>query len=142
METASAVMDGVAWELLFFVRAFFLGFCLRMGYDGLLLLRLLLRHRHIVISLEDFIFWMTGSVLMFGLLFQENNGTPRLFALAGVLAGMLLYHLGPSPLICGLFDRILRLIRRKRKIIGKNVKEALKKMRNQFRMKTRKEHKE
>lgn len=142
METASAVTDGVVWELLFFARAFFLGFCLRMGYDGLLLFRMLLRHRHIVISLEDFIFWMTGSVLMFGLLFRENNGTPRLFALAGVLAGMVLYHLGPSALVCGLFDRILRFLRRKRKIIGKNVKEALKKMKNRVRMGKRKENKE
>lgn len=44
--------------------------------------------------------------LMFGLLFRENNGTPRLFSLIGIAAGMALYQLGPAKLTGSLFCKI------------------------------------
>lgn len=122
------MMGGVTWELLFFLRAFFLGFCLRMAYDGFLLLRMVWRHPRFCITIEDLLFWMAGSVMMFGLLFHENNGTPRLFALLGVLAGMMLYHLGPSRVVCGGFGKVLQFVERCRRILQKKVESLLKKL--------------
>ncbi len=112
MEETSEIIKGVDWELFFFLRAFFLGFSLRMGYDFFLISRRLWKHHGFWITVEDFIFWMTGSILMFGLLFKENNGTPRLFALLGVLAGMILYHVGPSPCVLSLFQWIQKLMKK------------------------------
>ena len=43
---------------------------------------------------------------MFGLLFRENNGTPRLFSLIGIAVGMALYQLGPAKLTGSLFCKI------------------------------------
>lgn len=134
MEETSAVIKGVNWELIFFLRAFFLGFCMRMGYDVFLVLRRIWKHRSLWITLEDFIFWMTGSILMFGLLFRENNGTPRGFALFGVLAGMILYHFGPSPFFLGIFDMIRKKVKKIKKIIRKNVVALLQKTKKQSRM--------
>lgn len=142
MEAASAVVGGVAWELTFFARAFLLGFCLRMGYDGLWLFRRLIRHRHFWITAEDFLFWAAGSVMMFGLLFRENNGTPRLFALLGVLAGMLLYHLGPSPLFCKAVDFCLRAVGKCGKKIREKVGKVLKKRKKKVRIKEEPNYKE
>lgn len=105
MEETAKVIGGVAGELLFFSRSFFLGFMLRMCYDPLVLLRKALRHPWWLVNLQDVLFWAVSSLCMFGLLFRENNGTPRLFALAGILAGMILYHLGPGKLICVSFVR-------------------------------------
>ncbi len=127
MEETSAIMKGVDWELYFFLRAFFLGFCLRMGYDLFLIFRKICRHRHFWVNAEDFLFWMTGSILMFGLLFQENSGTPRFFALLGVMAGMILYHMGPSPLCLGIFEVLRKTIRKMKKIVEKRFNALLQK---------------
>lgn len=127
MEEADALMGGVRWELLFFAEVFFLGFCLRMSYEILWIFRRLVRHRHFFITLEDFCFWLTGSILMFGLLFKENNGTPRLFAIFGVLIGMGMCHLGPGRLFRSLFNLWLSKIKALNKIFRNFIRKVLKK---------------
>lgn len=134
MEETSAVIKSINWELFFFLRAFFLGFCMRMGYDIFLVLRRLWKHGRFWIAMEDFIFWGMGSILMFGLLFRENNGTPRGFALLGILSGMILYHFGPSPFFLGIFDMVRKKVRKLEKIIWKKVVDLLQKMKKQSRM--------
>ncbi len=142
MEAASEVAGGVVWELTFFVSAFFLGFCLRMGYDILWLFRRLVRHKRFFVGLEDFFFWVTGSVLMFGLMFRENNGTPRLFAILGALAGMFLYHIGPGSLFRMLTEKILGFLGKCQKKIRENVGKLLKKRKKQGRIKKEANYKE
>ena len=108
MEEAAKVIGGITGELVFFVRSFFLGFVLRMCYDPLILLRKTWHHPRWLVNLQDALYWMAGSLTMFGLLFRENNGTPRLFAIAGILTGMLLYQLGPGRLTIYLYQMLLR----------------------------------
>lgn len=104
MEEAVTVIGGVTGELLFFVRSFLLGFLLRLGYEPLILLRKFFHHPKLLVDVQDSLFWTAGSFLMFGLLFRENNGTPRLFSIIGILAGMALYQLGPGKLTKSFFD--------------------------------------
>lgn len=106
MEEAAKVIGGVTGELVFLLRAFLLGFLLRLGYEPLILLRKLFRHPKLLVDLQDIFFWTVGSFLMFGLLFRENNGTPRLFSIVGILFGMLLYQLGPAKLSKHLFCKL------------------------------------
>ena len=108
MEEAAKVIGGVTGELLFFARSFLLGFLLRLGYEPLILVRKLFRHPKLLVDVQDILFWTAGSCLMFGLLFRENNGTPRLFSLVGILTGMILYQLGPGHLTGWLFDKLGR----------------------------------
>lgn len=131
MEETSAIIKSVEWEVIFFLRAFFLGFCMRMGYDIFLILRRLIRHRQVWVALEDFCFWGMGSVLMFGLLFRENNGTPRGFVIIGVLLGMCLYHFGPSPILLRIVDEIKKISKKMSKIITKKVTYLLQKIKKQ-----------
>ena len=106
MEEAATVIRGVTGELLFFARSFLLGFLLRLGYEPLILARKLFRHPKLLVDVQDIVFWTAGSFLMFGLLFRENNGTPRFFSIIGILAGMALYQLGPGQLTKTLFNRL------------------------------------
>ena len=106
MEEAAKVIGGVAGELVFFMRSFLLGFLMRLGYEPIIFFRRVFRQPKLLLDVQDVLFWTFGSFLMFGLLFRENNGTPRLFSLIGIAAGMALYQLGPAKLTGSLFCKI------------------------------------
>ena len=106
MEEAAKVIGGVAGELVFFMRSFLLGFLMRLGYEPIIFFRRVFRQPKLLLDVQDVLFWTFGRFLMFGLLFRENNGTPRLFSLIGIAAGMALYQLGPAKLTGSLFCKI------------------------------------
>lgn len=76
-------------ELTFLLHSFCLGLGIILVYHCLRILRAVIPHKRIIIGLEDLCFWIANSFLIFGLMFIENNGTIRMFAIFGVLAGML-----------------------------------------------------
>ena len=132
MEEAAKVIGGVTGELLFFARSFLLGFLLRLGYEPLILLRKLFRHPKLLVNVQDILFWTAGSFLMFGMLFRENNGTPRLFSLVGLLAGMILYQLGPGRLTGALFEKLRRKSREWKRIYQEKRKKRIQKRENRI----------
>ena len=132
MEEAAKVIGGVTGELLFFARSFLLGFLLRLGYEPLILLRKLFRHPKLLVNVQDILFWTAGSFLMFGMLFRENNGTPRLFSLVGILAGMILYQLGPGHLTGALFNELRRKSREWKRIHQEKRKKCIQKRENRI----------
>lgn len=132
MEEAAKVIGGVTGELLFFARSFLLGFLLRLGYEPLILVRKLFRHPKLVVDVQDILFWTAGSFLMFGLLFRENNGTPRLFSLVGILAGMILYQLGPGRLTGALFNKLRRKSHEWKRIYQEKRKDRIQKRKDRI----------
>ncbi len=86
-----------------------MGIVITFIYDFILIGRQMIRHSVIGISLEDLIFWIFCAVLVFYLLYEENNGMLRWFAVAGAAAGMFLYKklVGRSLvlLISGIFKK-------------------------------------
>lgn len=136
MEEAAKVIGGVTGELVFLLRSFLLGFLLRLGYEPLILLRKLFRHPKLLVDLQDIFFWTVGSFMMFGLLFRENNGTPRLFSIVGILFGMLLYQLGPAKLSKLLF---CKLKAKKKKLKDQFQKKFKNKLQNRFQLKYKNE---
>ncbi len=60
-------------------------------YDGLRLFRHLVRHGTALVALEDLCYWTVYSLLLFRMMYLENDGMIRGFALLAVLLGMLLY---------------------------------------------------
>ena len=135
MEEAAKVIGGVTGELLFFARSFLLGFLLRLGYEPLILVRKLFRHPKLLVDLQDILFWTAGSFLMFGLLFRENNGTPRLFSLVGILVGMILYQLGPGRLTGALFNKLRRKSREWKRIYQEKRKNRIQKHKDRLQKK-------
>ena len=126
MEEAAKVIGGVAGELVFFMRSFLLGFLMRLGYEPIIFFRRVFRQPKLLLDVQDVLFWTFGSFLMFGLLFRENNGTPRLFSLIGIAAGMALYQLGPAKLTGSLFCKIRKKRLERRKMEKKRLKKTQK----------------
>lgn len=75
----------------------FLGVSILLGmglfflYDILRIFRRIVPHGNIWIGVEDFIYWLICTGAVFVMLYQENDGMVRGFALGGVIVGMLLY---------------------------------------------------
>ncbi|RHQ16055.1 sporulation protein [Clostridium sp. AM48-13] len=67
------------------------GIALMMMYDGLRIFRWLVRHSSFWTGMEDAAYWLFASFATFRLLFGQNDGVLRGYAVAGVLGGMVFY---------------------------------------------------
>lgn len=83
--------EGILFELQFFFRAFFWGVLMMILYDGIRIFRRLIPHNTAAVAVEDILYWLVCGVLIFGMLYVENSGAIRGFAIAAVVLGMLLY---------------------------------------------------
>ena len=77
-----------AWLLLL---SLLVGCWLMLVYDLLRVLRLMIKHSSFVMGIEDFFYWIYGGTATFMLLYEQNDGGLRLYAIVGVLVGMVLY---------------------------------------------------
>ena len=78
-------------EVTFFLHSVLMGVVITFVYDWLLILRKLIKHNNLWISLEDFFFWAACGVGVFYMLYRENNGILRWFTVIGALIGMVCY---------------------------------------------------
>lgn len=62
-------------------------------YDILRIFRRVVAHGNIWIGVEDLLYWLVCTGVVFVMLYQENDGMMRGFALGGVVLGTLLYYL-------------------------------------------------
>lgn len=97
-------------EVLFLLYSFLLGVIITFVYDGFLILRRLIKHNTFLVSLEDFIFWIACAVSVFYVLYEENNGILRWFAVLGAGLGMIVYKKTLSPLIINTVSGVLSWI--------------------------------
>lgn len=94
-------------EVMFFFHSFLLGIVITFVYDGFLVLRRVIRHNLLLISLEDMIFWIACAIGVFYMLYEENNGVLRWFAVFGATLGMLLYKETVSDFLVKIFSKVL-----------------------------------
>lgn len=85
------VSEDIFRELDFFAVSFVLGILLVLAYDCLRILRRLIRHGAVCISLEDLCYWIVAAFVIFAMLYQKNDGLIRGFSICGIVLGMLLY---------------------------------------------------
>lgn len=76
-----------------------LGAGLMALYDLLRLFRILAPHGKLWTGLEDGAYWLLSGCATFLLLFWQNEGSLRWYAVAGVLGGMLLYSAAVSRIL-------------------------------------------
>lgn len=86
------VSSEIFQEMVLLGEAFFLGVVLMMIYDVIRFLRHFIRHHGIVVAIEDLLFWTIASLSIFYLLFLENSGRVRMYAIGGTALGMVLYY--------------------------------------------------
>ncbi len=61
-------------------------------YDLLRIFRRVVPHGVCAVALEDVLYWAGTALLIFQLLYRENDGAVRGYALFAVAVGMLFYH--------------------------------------------------
>lgn len=117
------ISQDITKEIMFLFHSFLLGIVITFVYDGFLVLRKLFKHTMLLISLEDMIFWIACALSVFCVLYEENNGMLRWFAVAGATLGMLVYKKTLSrPLVNGVsavFSFLFRIMGKVWKIIMK-----------------------
>ena len=79
----------IAEEGAFWLSSVLLGIAIAFVYDCLRVFRRVVVHGTVMISLEDLFYWVFVSFRFFYLLYAENDGTVRWFAIAGAFLGML-----------------------------------------------------
>ncbi len=81
----------ILFEVNFFLHSFLLGVVITFVYDWFLIFRRSIRHNIFMISMEDMFFWIACALGVFYMLYRENNGVLRWFAVFGAAIGMLVY---------------------------------------------------
>lgn len=106
--------DAIMIELRFFGTSVLWGVILLILYDLLRIFRRVIIHNGFFIAFEDLIYWVVSSLLIFHMMYQQNNGIIRGFAILAMLLGMILYHSVFSELfvytISTLLNQIINLI--------------------------------
>lgn len=97
--------QGITIELQFFMISILWGAIILLAYDQLRIIRRVISHNILFITLEDLIFWILASIFIFAMIYEKNSGTIRGFSIMGMGIGMVLYHYILS-------DRIVQLISR------------------------------
>lgn len=87
------VGQNIIEELDIFRNACILGAVMVAGYDLLRLFRRFISHGIFWVSVEDFFYWMVFGVIIFMLLYRDNDGSMRGYILGGIVFGGLLYYL-------------------------------------------------
>ena len=90
-------------EVWFVLHSFLLGAGITFCYDFFRILRRVVPHGILWISLEDMVFWLMTAGGIFSLLYYENNGVFRWIAVFSAGAGMFVY----KRTLSGLFVRLV-----------------------------------
>ena len=104
------VSEDIFREMDFFAVSFVLGIVLVLIYDCLRILRRLIRHGVIWISLEDLCYWVFTAFVIFAMLYQKNDGLIRGFSIGGIVLGMFLYNQFISGYTVKYIARVLKKI--------------------------------
>lgn len=87
------VSEAIGQEALFFGTSVFVGAALFLLYDFLRIFRRIVPHGSLWIGVEDILYWLIYTGVVFVMLYRENDGMVRGFAIGGLVFGMLLYFL-------------------------------------------------
>lgn len=68
------------------------GILILVLYDLIRIFRRIVPHGVWAVALEDILYWAGTALLIFQLLYRENDGAVRGYALFAVAVGMLFYH--------------------------------------------------
>lgn len=97
-------------ELRFFGASIFWGMLLLIIYDSIRILRRIVKHNEFFVGIQDILYWVTCSLLIFHMMYQQNDGIIRGFSILGMLLGMLGYHTVLSDFLVKVLSSIINKI--------------------------------
>lgn len=83
----------VSDQLYIFAWAIIFGGLLGLFYDTIRVFRRILPHEKLAIGIEDMIFWLLAAIIIFGYIFNTNDGVMRGFIFIGLSLGVAIYML-------------------------------------------------
>lgn len=102
-------MSGQAWLFFGTVAA---GFAIGLVYDFFRILRRVLSHRQWLVQLEDAIYWLVVSFLMFYFMLQQNYGEIRFFSIVGAALGLVIYFCSISLVFMRVAVAVIEFLQR------------------------------
>lgn len=85
------VSEAIGHEALVLGISILTGVVLFLVYDVLRIFRRILPHGNLWIGIEDLLYWLVYTGVVFVMLYRENDGRVRGFILGGLAVGMLIY---------------------------------------------------
>lgn len=79
-------------ELLLFFCSMGTGAGLLFCYDWIRIARKLIRHSPPAVSVVDLLYWIMAGILIFAVMYCQNDGIIRSYAMLGIVVGMAVYH--------------------------------------------------
>jgi spore cortex biosynthesis protein YabQ len=104
------VNGAIVIELRFFGASIFWGMLLLIIYDSIRILRRIVKHNEFFVGIQDILYWVTCSLLIFHMMYQQNDGIIRGFSILGMLLGMLGYHTILSDFLVKFISSIINKI--------------------------------
>lgn len=105
-----AVSETIGHEALLFGISLLAGAGLFLLYDILRIIRRILPHGTVAVGIEDFFYWLVCTGVVFVMLYRENDGMVRGFALLGMAVGTVLYYLLLSRYVVSLHVFLLKSV--------------------------------
>ncbi|HIR28325.1 MAG TPA: spore cortex biosynthesis protein YabQ [Candidatus Choladousia intestinigallinarum] len=116
-------------EMWIFLLSILHGIFLTLLYDLFRSLRRAFPHGIVLISLEDFFFWMAAGFLTFCLIFSGTDGVIRGYVGAGIFLGAFLYHKTASPYVVLVLGKSLQfaagIVRKAGRLLKKLARKIL-----------------
>ncbi len=104
--------EAIIVEVQFFLVSILWGGLIIVFYDCLRITRKVIKHKEFFIALEDVLYWVISSLLIFNMMYKQNNGIIRAFSILAMFIGMILYHNLFSELIVELVSFIILKIKK------------------------------
>lgn len=130
-------------EIWFLTHSLLLGIGIIILYDCLRILRNVISHMGVIITLEDILYWIVCAFLIFRMLYNENDGIPRWFSVGGIILGMLICQYTISELlvrclsllinkVIEYFVKVFRILTKPFVLVGKKTGKGGKKVVRSF----------
>lgn len=87
------ISEAISGEAVFLGISVCVGAVLFLLYDVLRIFRRIIPHGNLWIGVEDLLYWLIYTGVVFVMLYRENDGRVRGFAIGGLVFGMFFYYL-------------------------------------------------
>ena len=115
------LVSGLELELALLGKAFLSGILLTVFYDVIRVIRRMIPHGIVWISLEDFVYGIVAGSWLFLKVCQVNDGIIRFYMILGIAAGVLLYRISLGQLMMRWLTKWIRCVRKRLKSAAKAV---------------------
>ena len=102
----------VSDQAVLFMTTVAIGFMIGFVYDLFRIARKTIPHTHIMVQIEDLLFWLLVTLLMFYLMLNRNYGEIRFFSIAGAALGAVLYFCSASILVMRVSVAIISFVQK------------------------------